>query len=446
MLSSKLNWSSLRFPVRLRLIRIKTPSIPAARNAITDAASGRYICVADDDDIALPNRLADHLACFENDAGIHGSHGGWIDFDELTGVTEVNQGKERTLETLLFGTGKITAHPTCFYRSDVLQRIRYDENLTLGSDLDLALRMASLGLRIAHTHSFVTLRRFHATNVTVTGLSNQITTGAMSRRRIESALGPAQCEALKARAKANDQMVHCRNRIDAQRLIEMLPAYAGIWRLHFPITALSGGSPPPTDHAFIADPDAPAESDAVSGEPIVVSANAIPATDPPDMRAVERVLDIVDGEVATMGVGINLAFAFVSRPIRGAAKAVRLRQKLSEIAIEAEIVSDEDFAAKRRRAFNWSKLEAPEGTRRLLSTPISDPAEVMETLASLPESSVLRGMMSIISDGGPDGLRYHIVTGPLRGRETTTPVARMLRRYSATPFAIVANSGVVCDF
>lgn len=437
----------MKLPVPLRPIRVAQPSIPAARNAITDVAAGRYVCVADDDDIALPNRLADHLACFEKNPTIHGSHGGWIDFDELTGVIEVNEGKERSLATLLFGTGKITAHPTCFYRTDVLRQIRYDEALTLGSDLDLALRMANAGLKIEHTNSFVTLRRFHAANVTVTGLSNQVTNGEKSRRRLKDSLGPALCEELAAKAKDSDQAAYCRNKIDHQRIVGMLPKYAGVWRLHFPLSALPQAASSPLSAASIPPIDAirlPERPMPGAGSGDLVSETAPLVV--PDQNAIQRVLEIVDGDIASVGSGINLGFAYVSRPLRGAAKAVRAKQSLAELGIEAEITAEHDFIERRGRGFTWSHLKVPKGARRLLSEPIADPLAVTQLLASFPASSVLRGMLSVIADGNQNGIRYHLVTGPLQGRDSAQSTAMALSKHSPVPFALVSNGGVACDF
>ncbi len=59
---------------------------------------------------------------------VHGSHGGWIDFDEATGLIERNNGKDRSIATLLKGTGKITAHPASLYRTDVMRALPYDES------------------------------------------------------------------------------------------------------------------------------------------------------------------------------------------------------------------------------------------------------------------------------------------------------------------------------
>ena len=115
---------------------------------------------------------------------MHGSHGGWIDFDESTGLIERNQGKDRSLATLMKGTGKITAHPTCLYRTDVMRAVPYDEAFDLGSDLDLAMRMAAMGLDVAHTRSYLVLRRFQSANVTLTGQSDQVSNGLAARARI----------------------------------------------------------------------------------------------------------------------------------------------------------------------------------------------------------------------------------------------------------------------
>jgi glycosyltransferase involved in cell wall biosynthesis len=438
-----LELSRLSLPMPLRPIRVETASIPAARNIITDAAVGRYICVADDDDIALPNRLADHLAGFQKDPRLHGSHGGWIDFDELTGVTEVSEGKERTLETLLFGSGKITAHPTCFYRTDVLRKFRYDEGLKLGSDLDLALRMASAGLRIAHTHSYVVLRRFHATNVTVTGLSNQVTNGQKSRRRLEDSLGPALAQKLAASAKTADRPAYCRNRFGRQRIIEMMPPYAGTWRLCFPLSALSPNvaREPARPHPDgLSNARIPEASPQPAAPALPVSAEIADGTQ------VGRVLEIVDGDVEAIASGMNAGFAFISRTIRGAARALRAQRQLAELDIEAELIADDDLSAKRKSGFDWSRLTVPKGARRLLSAPMTDPLAVLGAYADLPAGSVLRGMMSTISDSDGSGFRYFLVTGPLRGRDTLRSVSSTLRRFSTIAFSPIGNGGIVSDF
>lgn len=441
----------LRLPVRLRTMHLEEPSIPAARNAITAAAEGRYLCIADDDDIALPNRLADHLARFEK-AGVHGSHGGWIDFDEATGKTEMNEGMDRSLETVLFGRGKISLHPTCCYRTDVMRAIGYDESFDLGSDFDLALRMAKAGIEVEHTHSIVLLRRFHTKNVTLTGMSNQVSNGALARRRLVQTLDPAYLKQLNDRAKAHSRPIYCNNRIGPERLVEMLPRYVGVWRLHFPIAGIgeaAQANDTANDAASLAN-----GGDAAQGEVNGIAPEAAAPADPaaaetspaPDIETVARVLDIVDGDVAAIDCGINMGFKFVSRPIKGASRALRIKRLLAELGIDAGLVTDRDFQDRQERGFDWASLKVPKGTRRLLSEPMTDPIEVTQTLASLPPASVLRGMLSVVTDGGPKGFRYHLVTGPLKGAEGVGSAASALRRFADVPFAAVSNSGVACDF
>jgi hypothetical protein len=138
--------------------------------------------------------------------------------------------------------------------------------------------------------------------------------------------------------------------------------------------------------------------------------------------------------------------AYVSRPVRGAAKALRAKRHLAELEIDAELTAEHDFAERSRRGFPWSHLKVSKGARRLLSAPITDPLAVTEVLAGLPASSMLRGMLSVIADGTPEGFRYHLVTGPLQGREAAHSAAEALRKFSPVPFALVANGGVACDF
>lgn len=145
-----------------RIEVLEQASIPAGRNVAAQVARGRYICVVDDDDLALPNRLIDHLRPFQKDPSLHGTHGGWIDFDDETGVVEVNPGKTRTIETLLAGTGKVAAHATCLFRTDVVRALPYDESFKLGADLDLAVRQALSGIRVGHTGSFVSCDEYDA--------------------------------------------------------------------------------------------------------------------------------------------------------------------------------------------------------------------------------------------------------------------------------------------
>ena len=180
---------------------------------------------------------------FSSDGNVHGSHGGWIDFDELTGVIERNQGKRRLLSTLLKGTGKITAHPASLYRADVMRAVPYDESFALGSDFDLALRLANNGFEVPHTNSYLTLRRYHSANVTITGQASQVSNGAAARSRTLASLDWQRLGGLDEEAKSHNEEVYCRNQMSIDSIADLIPGYSGSWQIYVPISVLIPAHP-----------------------------------------------------------------------------------------------------------------------------------------------------------------------------------------------------------
>lgn len=150
----------------LHLHRLDEPSIPKARNLITDHARGFYIAVHDDDDFSMPTRFEEQLECMATHKGAHGCHSAWIEFDEEDGGLRSFNGQIRDIGKLMRRPGKVTLHSTAFYRKDVLQKIRYNEDLTLGSDYELHVRMLLIGLLVPHTERFHCYRRLHKSSVT----------------------------------------------------------------------------------------------------------------------------------------------------------------------------------------------------------------------------------------------------------------------------------------
>lgn len=132
-----------------------------ARNLATALCSTRYICVLDDDDIMLPNRLSDHLASFRDGAQL--SHGGWINFNEHLEL-EYRPGK-RVDEDLIVYVGAAITHGACCYETAVLREFPYRTDTAGGADFDLAVRAIRSGIRCEHTGSYVLLRRRHAASV-----------------------------------------------------------------------------------------------------------------------------------------------------------------------------------------------------------------------------------------------------------------------------------------
>ena len=170
--SARLKQSKLRksFPtLDIHVHSLDAPSIPKARNLVTDHARGFYIAVHDDDDFSIPTRFEEQLECMARQDGAHGCHSSWIEFDEQSGRLTSYLGQDRDITKLWRRRGKVTLHSSAFYRRDVLARVRYDESLTLGSDYDLNVRMLLTGLKVPHTGKFHCLRRLHGSSVSSNG-------------------------------------------------------------------------------------------------------------------------------------------------------------------------------------------------------------------------------------------------------------------------------------
>lgn len=397
---AKVRWAKLRLETTDRA------SIPAARNAISQMARGRYTCVVDDDDIALPNRLADHMLVFRKDGNVHGSHGGWIDFDESSGIIERNQGKRRSIATLMKGTGKVTAHPACLYRTDVMRAVPYDESFQLGSDLDLALRLANNGFDVVHTGTYLTLRRFHSTNVTITGQSNQVSGGATARSRVLASFDWARIGGLEEEAKANDAEVYCRNPMSIDSLAELIPGYTGSWRVLVPVAALR------PDEGL-------------------------------DAELLQQLSEIVEGDLFTRRAGLNQPIYFRSVPITGLKKGRRIKEEAEAlVGVPLQLNSVRQTEIDRAIPFDWKVMNIKPGERVLRSERYGDLADLLVLLSGLDPSSLLRGLLSVLSDHDDDGNCYYLVTSSLKGYDDLRHTEFELERQLKIPFRHIASNGL----
>lgn len=157
----------------IHLHQMEEPSIPKARNLITDHARGFYIAVHDDDDFSVPARFEEQLQCMAEHTAVHGCHSGWIEFDETDGQLTSYPGQERLVQVFMRSSGKVSLHGTALYRRDAMKRVRYDEDLVLSSDHHLHVAMMLAGLDVPHTHRYHCLRRLHAASVTNVGHEDQ---------------------------------------------------------------------------------------------------------------------------------------------------------------------------------------------------------------------------------------------------------------------------------
>jgi hypothetical protein len=399
---------AVRWDANIRLERVRDASIPGARNEISRLARGRHICVADDDDLALPNRLADHLRPFDDDGLIHGTHGGWIDFDEDTGLVERNGGKLRTIETLLKGRGKITAHPASFYRTDVMRAVPYDESFTLGSDWDLALRMGALGLTIAHTGSYLTLRRFHSSNVTLTGTSQQVSNGLRSRSRTISVYGARARDYIVRTAPWIDAELSCYNDLSMDEIVALLPDYVGVWRLLLPFTVLQ-------DQA---------------------------ETRRPDGSRLERLLALIDGDIATTRSGVNQIPVFCSEPIKGAKEARTLVQAVKDLTgTRPTLISDRQLEIDRSEPFDWAGfLDAPDSSI-LVSGRFAGMADALAARGRLPARSLIETVVNVVSDYDAEGEAHYLATSPIQTREAARAIQTELQALTGASFRFERTAG-----
>lgn len=425
---------------RVRVIDIEKPLIPGARNRLTQEAAGRYICVADDDDLPFPDRLADHLAPFEKSPNIHGSHGGWVDFDELTGVIDHNTGGERTLATLLFGPGKSSAHPATFFRTDVMRQFQYDENCHVGSDFDLAVRMANMGIVVEHTGTFVTLRRFHYSNVTITDLVDQQTVGVNARTRTLETLGPAMEKKLREQVKTAKTSIWCRNKLSKDQIAAMIPGYCGVWRLLVPLSALGRSSeiPAALRREIVFAETAPGEHLSIL--------TPMPDDDEPReneaglMARAQELAEMVAGDVGVIECGIDPQLYFISSKLKGVKKAMAARKAIEDrFNIEVSMIPDVEYEKRRSTRFDWTRFRSKDHVGRVVSKPIHGLDQALIALSKVPNNTALRAMTSILADFNCTDQLYHLVTSPVRSADGPAGVKKLLEKQTGETFQIVGD-------
>ncbi|MDH4658768.1 glycosyltransferase [Corynebacterium pyruviciproducens] len=137
--------------------------ISYARNFGGKKASGQFVAVMDDDDIALPNRFEVSVAAITR--GVDGCVGSFITFHNDDG--KVYSWADPTPELQgAFAQGGFAGHPTWFVRREVFNSFAYDESFSSSVDNNMALRMLMSGVRMVHIGQPVVLRRVHDGQVT----------------------------------------------------------------------------------------------------------------------------------------------------------------------------------------------------------------------------------------------------------------------------------------
>ena len=114
-----------------------------ARNEGMKMAVGKYICVMDSDDIALPNRIQKQFDFMEANTkyGLCGSFARVLNSDEIiTAPEDYDEIKAWSMSNIMF------RHPTVFIRREFLTKfnLKYDESYRYAGDYDFLVKAAHL--------------------------------------------------------------------------------------------------------------------------------------------------------------------------------------------------------------------------------------------------------------------------------------------------------------
>lgn len=149
---------------RIRVIRQANCGISRALNAGVNAASAPFIAPIDQDDVALPDRLAHEVAALEADPSLV-CVGGWYKVIDGRGrylTTFRVPAENDEIQRLILRGHAAICHPGCMVRRDAMLKVgAYRPEFDLAQDLDLYLRLGEVG-RLANLQVPVLKYRLHA--------------------------------------------------------------------------------------------------------------------------------------------------------------------------------------------------------------------------------------------------------------------------------------------
>jgi len=143
-----------------------------ARNEGMELASGRYICVMDSDDIALPHRIQTQFDFMESykQFGLCGSYVKVMSSDEIiTAPEDYNEIKVWSMSNIMF------RHPTVFIRKEFLKKykLKYNDSYRYASDYDFLVRAAHL-FPVTNIQEVLLEYRKHAEQISRAKRSEQV--------------------------------------------------------------------------------------------------------------------------------------------------------------------------------------------------------------------------------------------------------------------------------
>lgn len=215
---------------RIRYIYQEPAGVAAARNNAAGASKGVYTAIHDDDDLMTPWRLQSQLDVIS--AGIHGSFGAFVNFDDRTGAMKLYRGKALNSGTI-DETGGAPGHGTWLVETRILKKLRYDESLSSGVDNNLALRMVRSGFKLVHCGEILMLRRLHDGQITITDEHTQKLAARQTRQLFSFGITVSNSKQLKAERGAAD-WTPIRNENDLDTLLPYLPDHLVIRNLVSP--------------------------------------------------------------------------------------------------------------------------------------------------------------------------------------------------------------------
>ena len=129
---------------RIKIIYNQTNlGLPASLNKAIDQAQGKYIARMDADDISLSNRFQLQYDFLEKNPeyGICGTYAHKLDKNSKIGKKiRLDQTNEELKARLLFYSPFV--HPSVMVRTDLIYRLKYNENFRVAQDVELWLRMS----------------------------------------------------------------------------------------------------------------------------------------------------------------------------------------------------------------------------------------------------------------------------------------------------------------